>query len=62
MSSASRHQVVALVLLTAAALLIRLLGTDFCLPHIREMDSEITTQVAHLRGKPLGTRVCTRCQ
>lgn len=57
MSSAPRLQIFALLLLTLGGLGIRLLGTDFCLPHIREMDSEIITQVEHFRGKPLGTRV-----
>jgi len=45
-----------LLALTAAGLAIRLVGTEFCLPHIREMDSEIVTQVSHLRGKPLRSK------
>lgn len=46
----------ALAALFLVGLGIRLLGVDFCLPHMREMDSEIVTQVSHLRGKPLRTR------
>ena len=57
--AADRHRwpevpvLAALAALFLSGLAIRLLGIEFCLPHMREMDSEIVTQVSHLRGKPL---------
>ena len=47
---------VALCAMTLAGLAVRLTGIEFCLPHMRENDSEIVTQVAHLRGKPLKSK------
>ena len=45
-----------LALLYLSGLGVRFLGVDFCLPHMREMDSEIVTQLSHLRGKPLRSK------
>ena len=59
-SRAGRAPLGALLLLAAmtlAGLAVRLTGIEFCLPHMRENDSEIVTQVTHLRGKPLKTKI-----
>jgi hypothetical protein len=53
---APRGVLVALCALLFAGLAVRLTGVEFCLPHMRENDHEIVTQVEHLRGKPLKTK------
>jgi len=43
----------ALILLTALALGVRMLGLDFGLPHMKEKDAEIVSQTSHYRGMEL---------